>query len=258
MLCLADLQLVSEEGNTALIISVVVFLLVVVLLVLVVVVVVVASSTRKKDGKSRNMVKSCHGSEETITADGYHNGNETNVTSAEDHNKRVDHDQSTMSSRHYAVAYAFTNPASATAAFGADTYNINHYHEEDQVPSNMCGVRALEKSSVKLKNGRDGHYEEEPRVEKKEEDKEPDYILPDITRNEKEKEDMVKLEEEMVTVSLEHVYAQPDMAMKKEVKIQQNEQDAVSEESMIAPQPPLSYKKHREALQRREMERVVP
>lgn len=221
MLCHADLQLVPEEVNTALIVGVVVFFLVVVLLILVVgvlVVVAVVGKWRKKGEKSRKAIKLCNDSEEKMKAEGYPDSNEIKHTSDEDYNTSVDHDQSTLSSRHHAVAHAFNNPATDTTAFGTDTYDTAHYCEVDQVHS--------KESSTKLKWDGEGQYEEEPRLRKKGESKEPDYIQPDISTKGKEKENMTKLEER-VTVCPEHVYAQPDMAMKKERRSQQRKKQEV-------------------------------
>ena len=247
--------------TTGLIAGVVVTLLVVVLLPLLVgavLAVVVGVRRRNRKRKEKQNAKAAESyrmykNKENLQGKGAPDGSETKHTRDEDH-KPADPDQPTLSSGHYALAYAFINPASVSTEFGTDMYNTAHYSEVDAVQSDTQRERVFEQPSS---GGKWDHYEEPLFGVKKRECIESEYAELDTSTERKEKEDVNKHEEEIVLACPEHFYATPDVAMKKNRRNQQQqEQEGVSEESNAAPPPPPPYKK---VLQEREEEvDVVP
>ena len=234
---------------TGVIAGVVVTLLVVVLLSLVggVVAVAVVVVRKRRSGKIKEEQNTktaesykMYMNKENLQGKGDPDGSETKHTRDEDH-KPVDPAQSTLSSGHYALPHAFTNPASVSAGYGVDTYNTAHYSEVDAVQSDTQRERVFKEPLFGVKKG---------------ECIESEYTQLDTSTGRKEKEDANK-REEVVQACSEHFYATPDMTMKKNRRNQQQqEQEGASEESNAAPPPPPPYKK---ALQEREEEvDVVP
>ena len=149
------------------------------------------------------------------------------------------------------VADDFVNPASATASFGANTYDEGGLYEDAGVDASKGGggckdkpVKSAQPASALLaKKGYD-HELMHP---------EDFYAQPDKTTKVKKATQSSKIEETPAPV--EDLYAMPDMTKRMKQKNQKSlEQE--SEERKLPPQAPLPYKKHKEA--KEEGEEDVP
>ncbi len=159
------------------------------------------------------------------------------------------------------VADKFANPASATASFGANTYdysNADHraldgdeggLYEDAGVDASRGGggckykpVKSAQPASALLaKKGYELMHPEDL------------YAQPDKTAKVKKAAQSSKIEETPAPV--EDLYAMPDMTKRMKQKNQKSlEQE--SEERKLPPQAPLPYKKHKEA--KEEGEEDVP
>ncbi len=163
------------------------------------------------------------------------------------------------------VADDFANPASATASFGANTYdysNVDHraldgdeggLYEEGGVDVSRRGGGCKDKrvkgasgvqtaSALLAKKGYELMHLEDF------------YAQPDKTAKVKKKDNQgSKIEE--IPAPMEDLHTMPDMPEKMKQKNQKGlEQE--SEEKKLPPQAPLPYKKHKEA--KEEVEEDVP
>jgi len=160
------------------------------------------------------------------------------------------------------VADDFVNPASATASFGANTYDysdVDHraldgdeggLYEDAGVDASRGGGGCKDKpvkgaqpaSALLAKKGYELMHPEDF------------YAQPDKTAKVKKKDNQgSKIEETPAPV--EDLYTMPDMTKKVKQKNQKSlEQE--SEERKLPPQAPLPYKKHKEA--KEEVEEDVP
>ena len=162
------------------------------------------------------------------------------------------------------VADDFVNPASATASFGANTYDysdVDHraldgdeggLYEDARVDASRRGGGSKDKpvkgasgvqpaSALLAKKGYELMHPEDF------------YAQPDKTGKVKKDNQGIKIEE--TSAPVEDLYAMPDMTKKMKQRNQKSlEQE--SEERKLPPQGPLPYKKHMEA--KEEGEEAVP
>ena len=147
----------------------------------------------------------------------------------------------------------FANPASATASFGANTYDEGGLYEDAGVDVSRKGGGCKSKpvkgaSEAQTASGllaRKGYELMHP---------EDLYAQPDKAAKVKKKDNQGSTIEE-TPAPVEDLYAMPDMTKKVKQRDQKGlEQE--SEESKLPPQAPLPYKKHKEA--KEEVEEDVP
>ena len=154
-------------------------------------------------------------------------------------------------------AYAFINPASATASFNTPVYDSANYSEVVERPFAAGRKGHYEDARVEDTWGGGGCYEDALKMEvgeqmksalKKESPKimnpEDLYAQPDKGKKKwNTQEDSQVNGSEEVAPPLDDLYAKPDMTKKKHKRSQQHwEQE--SEEEKLAPTAPLPYKKH--------------
>ena len=139
----------------------------------------------------------------------------------------------------------FANPASATASFGANTYDYSHVdhraldgdegglYEDVSRGGGGCKDKPVKGSALLAKKGYELMHPEDL------------YAQPDkMAKVNKKNNQGSKIEETPARV--EDIYTMPDMTKKMKQKNQKGlEQE--SEEGKLPPQAPLPYKKHKEA-----------
>ena len=151
------------------------------------------------------------------------------------------------------VADNFANPASATASFGANTYDEGGLYEDAGVDARRRGGGCKDKpvkgaSGVQTASAllaKKGYVMMHP---------EDLYAQPDKAAKVKKKDNHGSTIGE-TPAPVEDLYTMPDMTKKVKQKDQKGlEQE--SEEKKLPPQAPLPYKKHKEA--KEEVEEDVP
>ena len=163
------------------------------------------------------------------------------------------------------VADKFANPASATASFGANTYeysNADHgaldgdeggLYEDTGVDASRGGGGCKDKP---VKGASEAQTASALLARKGYELMHPEdlYAQPDKAAKVKKKDNQgSKIEE--IPVPVEDLYAMPDMTEKMKQRNQKS-LEQVSEKRKLPPQAPLPYKKHKEA--KEEGEEDVP
>ena len=142
----------------------------------------------------------------------------------------------------------FINPASATASFNTNMYEINQ-------PTDIGGAGVYEEARVEWSGG--GHFDEKPvkgvsenqkksaikKVNAKFVKPEDLYAEPNKVKKKDPKKDSQVSRSEEAAAPSDALYAQPDLTKKNSQKGQQD----VEQERKLPPQAPLPYKKHKEA-----------
>ncbi len=150
------------------------------------------------------------------------------------------------------VADKFVNPASATASFGANTYDEGGLYEDAGVDASRGGGGCKDKP---VKGASEAQTASALLARKGYELMHPEdlYAQPDKAAEVKKANQGSTIEETPAPV--EDLYAMPDMTKKMKQRNQKSlEQE--SEERKLPPQAPLPYKKHKEA--KEEVEEDVP
>ena len=151
------------------------------------------------------------------------------------------------------VADDFANPASATASFGANTYDEGGLYEDAGVDASRGGGGCKDKP---VKGASEAQTASALLAKKGYELMHPEdlYAQPDKAAKVKKKDNQGSTIEE-TPAPVEDLYTIPDMTKKMKQKNQKGlEQE--SEERKLPPQAPLPYKKHKEA--KEEGEEEVP